>query len=119
MKVRSRCSVAVRRLWFLLIVVMPGCTGRVRPAGRPDCELEAGVGDGGGPGVFDGGLRGGEGDQPGTRGVAEDPFDGVFGVGDRAWFEPQIRHVSGVAGSPPSSSAILWSSSPVVPAEMP
>jgi len=38
---------------------------------------------------------------PGTRGVVEDPRDGVFGVGDRTRFEPQIRHVSGVAGISP------------------
>ena len=51
--------------------------------------------------VGDGGLRGAQRNQSATRGVVEGEFDGVFGVGDRARFEPQIRHVSGVAGVPP------------------
>jgi len=80
----------------------PGAPGGFCPQADPTVgELEAGVGDGGGPGVVDDGLRGHQGDQPGTRGVVEDPFDGVFGVGDRTRFEPQIRHVGGVAGISP------------------
>jgi len=75
--------------------------GSARRQTRPLASWRPGGGGGGGPGVVQGGLRGGEGDQPGTRGVVEDPFDGVFGVGNRTRFEPQIRHVSGVDGISP------------------